>query len=33
MADCLNKGYIVDSVLKTGLQLEAAFLDEKGEIV
>lgn len=27
MADCLNKGYIIDSVLKSSSQLEAVFLD------
>jgi adenylate kinase family enzyme len=27
MADCLNKGYIIDSVLKTHQQLEAVFLN------
>lgn len=33
MADCLNKGYIIDSVLKTHLQLETVFLNEKGELI
>lgn len=33
MADCLNKGYIIDSVLKTTQQLEAVFLNEKGEVI
>jgi hypothetical protein len=32
MADCLNKGYIIDSVLKTHSQLENVFQNEKGEI-
>lgn len=32
MADCLNKGYIIDSVIKTHSQLEAIFLDEKGQL-
>lgn len=30
MADCLNKGYILDGVLKTHAQLEAVFLNENG---
>ncbi len=32
MADCLNKGYIIDSVLKSYSHFEAVFLNEKGEI-
>lgn len=27
MADCLNKGYIIDSVVKSYSQLEAVFLN------
>lgn len=27
MADCLNKGYIIDSVIKSYSQLEAVFLN------
>jgi adenylate kinase family enzyme len=30
MTDCLNKGYILDGVLKTHAQLEAVFLNENG---
>jgi hypothetical protein len=33
MADCLNKGYIIDSVLKNTQQLEAVFLGDNGEVV
>jgi hypothetical protein len=33
MADCLNKGYIIDSVLKTTQQLETVFQGEKGELI
>lgn len=33
MADCLNKGYIIDSVLKTAQQLEAVFQGENGQVV
>jgi hypothetical protein len=28
MADCLNKGYIIDGVLKSYAQFEAVFQDE-----
>jgi len=28
MADCLNKGYIIDGLLKTYAQCEAIFLNE-----
>ena len=31
MADCLNKGYIIDGVLKTHDLCEAVFLDEQGQ--
>jgi hypothetical protein len=33
MADCLNKGYIIDGVLKTQGQLQAVFQDENGELI
>lgn len=33
LADCLNKGYIIDSVLKNTQQFEAVFLNEKGEVI
>lgn len=32
MADCLNKGYIIDGVLKNYSQLESVFSDEHGVI-
>jgi hypothetical protein len=33
MADCLNKGYIIDGVLKTQGKLQAVFQDENGELI
>ena len=33
MADCLNKGYIIDGILKTCALSEAVFQDENGDIV
>jgi hypothetical protein len=32
MTDCLNKGYIIDGVLKSYAQCETVFTDDQGEL-